>query len=477
MLFTSVTFLVFFCVTFTLYWAFLYKRPFARNLFLLVASYVFYGWWDWRFLSLIFISSVIDYAVALRMEATNCEKIRKRLLFISLGFNLGMLFFFKYFNFFADSLKTATEKLGFQLGDITLDVILPVGISFYTFQTLSYTIDVYRRTMPPTRDLVAFLSYVSFFPQLVAGPIERAEKLLPQFFRKTIPFDYQVAVDGLRMILWGFFLKAVLADNLAFYVEDLFKPGSQFSGSERALGLVYFAFQIFGDFAGYSLMARGIARLFGFDLMMNFKAPYFSRDIAEFWRRWHISLSTWFRDYVYIPLGGNRGTAAAAVSNIFIVFILSGLWHGASWTFLMWGLVNAVLYIPVYVLGVHKKHMGKIAEGHFLPGLKELLLMLVNFSVVCLAWTFFRAENLGHAFEYLGQLFSPSLFSFPAAMRGGLVWIGIVVVVEWVDRDRDVPLKFDRFPRALRWAIYLLILSVIFYRGYFGDRDFIYFQF
>jgi D-alanyl-lipoteichoic acid acyltransferase DltB (MBOAT superfamily) len=224
-------------------------------------------------------------------------------------------------------------------------------------------------------------------------------------------------------------------------------------------------------------MARGIARLFGFDLMMNFKAPYFSRDIAEFWRRWHISLSTWFRDYVYIPLGGNRGTAAAAVSNIFIVFILSGLWHGASWTFLMWGLVNAVLYIPVYVLGVHKKHMGKIAEGHFLPGLKELLLMLVNFSVVCLAWTFFRAENLGHAFEYLGQLFSPSLFSFPAAMRGGLVWIGIVVVVEWVDRDRDVPLKFDRFPRALRWAIYLLILSVIFYRGYFGDRDFIYFQF
>lgn len=477
MLFTSVTFLVFFCVTFTLYWTFLYKRPFARNLFLLLASYVFYGWWDWRFLSLIFISSVIDYTLALRMEATNCEKGRKRLLFISLGFNLGMLFFFKYFNFFADSLKTATEKLGFQLGDITLNVILPVGISFYTFQTLSYTIDVYRRTMPPTRDLVAFLSYVSFFPQLVAGPIERAEKLLPQFFRKTIPFDYQVAVDGLRMILWGFFLKAVLADNLAFYVEDLFKPGSQFSGSERALGLVYFAFQIFGDFAGYSLMARGIARLFGFDLMMNFKAPYFSRDIAEFWRRWHISLSTWFRDYVYIPLGGNRGTAAAAVSNIFIVFILSGLWHGASWTFLMWGLVNAVLYIPVYVLGVHKKHMGKIAEGHFLPGFKELLLMLVNFSVVCLAWTFFRAENLGHAFEYLGQLFSPSLFSLPAAMRGGLVWIGIVVVVEWVDRDRDVPLKFDRFPRALRWAIYLLILSVIFYRGYFGERDFIYFQF
>jgi len=477
MLFTSTTFLIFFCISFAIYWGFLNSGPVPRNWFLLAASYVFYGWWDWRFLSLVFASSILDYYVALILGREVREKQRKLLLGYSLFCNLGMLFVFKYYNFFADSLQAAAGRLGFQLGDVTLNLVLPVGISFYTFQTISYTIDVYRRKMEPSRDAVAFLAYVSFFPQLVAGPIERAEKLLPQFFRKRIDFDYGFAVDGLRMILWGFFLKAVLADNLAFHVENLFKPGSHFSGSERALGLVYFAFQIFGDFAGYSLIARGVARLFGFDLMVNFKAPYFSRDIAEFWRRWHISLSTWFRDYVYIPLGGSRGSTAAAMGNIFIVFMLSGLWHGANWTFLVWGLLNAALYLPIFIFGLHRLHHGTVAEGRWLPGLRDAGLILINFSVVCLAWTFFRAENLGHAFAYLSELFSASLFSFPAAFRGGLPWIALAVLVEWMDRDRDVPLKLERVPRSMRWAAYSLLLAVIYYRGYFGERDFIYFQF
>jgi alginate O-acetyltransferase complex protein AlgI len=477
MLFTSATFLVFFCVIFALYWSFLSSHAKPRNWFLLAASYVFYGWWDWRFLSLIFASSLLDYVLALALGRENRQPRRKFLLVCSLACNLGMLFVFKYFNFFAESLQVAAGKLGVQLGDVTLNVVLPVGISFYTFQTLSYTIDVYRRKMEPSQDLVAFLAYVAFFPQLVAGPIERAEKLLPQFFRKRIDFDYQFAVDGLRMILWGFFLKAVLADNLAFYVEELFRPSLQFSGSERALGLVYFAFQIFGDFAGYSLIARGVARLFGFDLMVNFKAPYFSRDIAEFWRRWHISLSTWFRDYVYFPLGGSRGTTSAAMGNIFIVFILSGLWHGANWTFLVWGLVNAALYLPIFVFGLHRVHHGTVAEGRWLPGLRDAGLISLNFSVVCLAWTFFRAENLGHAFDYLSQLFSASFFSIPASFRGGLPWIALAVLVEWMDRDRNVPIKLERVPQAVRWATYSLLVALIYYRGYFGERDFIYFQF
>jgi D-alanyl-lipoteichoic acid acyltransferase DltB (MBOAT superfamily) len=477
MVFTSSVFLIFFCITFAIYWSVLHSRPVPRNWFLLLASYVFYGWWDWRFLSLIFVSSVLDYAVALLLGRESQASKRKALLFCSLFCNLGMLFFFKYFNFFSDSLQAACGRLGIELGEVTLNVVLPVGISFYTFQTLSYTIDIYRRRMEPTKDLVAFLAYVSFFPQLVAGPIERAEKLLPQFFRKAIPFDYHFAMDGLRMILWGFFLKAVLADNLAPYVESIFQPGSEYGGSTRALGLVYFAFQIFGDFAGYSLIARGVARLFGFDLMVNFRAPYFSRDIAEFWRRWHISLSTWFRDYVYIPLGGNRGTTAAAIGNIFVVFVLSGLWHGANWTFLVWGLVNALLYVPIFVFGLHRKNNGGIAEGRLLPGLRDACFMALNFSVVCLAWTFFRAENLGHAIEYLSQLFSPSLFSIPQSFRGGLPWIGLAVVVEWFDRDKDVPIRFAEVPKAVRWFLYLALLSVIFYRGYFSGREFIYFQF
>ncbi len=477
MLFTSSVFLIFFSITFATYWSVLHSRPIPRNWFLLLASYVFYGWWDWRFLSLIFVSSIVDYAAGLLLGKESNFGKRKALLVASLVCNIGMLFFFKYFNFFSDSLQAALARLGIELGEMTLNVVLPVGISFYTFQTLSYTIDIYRRRMEPAKDLVAFLAYVSFFPQLVAGPIERAEKLLPQFFRKAIPFNYQFAIDGLRMVLWGFFLKAVLADNLAPFVESIFTPGSQYGGSTRALGLVYFAFQIFGDFAGYSLIARGVARLFGFDLMVNFRAPYFSRDIAEFWRRWHISLSTWFRDYVYIPLGGNRGTAAVAIGNIFIVFVLSGLWHGANWTFLVWGLLNALLYVPIFLFGLHRKNNGGIAPGRLLPGFQDLFFMILNFSVVCLAWTFFRAENLGHALDYLYQLFSISLFSMPTAFRGGLPWIALAVTIEWIDRDKDVPLRFEKWPKSTRWALYLVLLAVIYYRGYFGERDFIYFQF
>ncbi len=326
MLFNSIDFAIFLPIVFILYWFVTNKNLRLQNALIVVSSYVFYGWWDWRFLSLIFFSTIVDYTIGIQLKKEERQKRRKYLLWTSILINLGFLGFFKYYNFFLDNFISAFSFFGSEISASSLNIILPVGISFYTFQTLSYTIDVYRRKLEPTKDFIAFSAFVSFFPQLVAGPIERATHLLPQFYTKRT-FDYTLAVNGMRQILWGLFKKIVIADNCAEYANMIFNNSADYSGSTLVLGALFFTFQIYCDFSGYSDIAIGTSRLFGFDLMRNFNFPYFSRDIAEFWRRWHISLSTWFRDYVYIPLGGSRGGLWMKIRNTFIIFIVSGFWH------------------------------------------------------------------------------------------------------------------------------------------------------
>ncbi|MBN1987260.1 MAG: MBOAT family protein, partial [Prolixibacteraceae bacterium] len=346
MLFNSIDFAIFLPVVFFLYWFVTSKNLPVQNAFLILVSYVFYGWWDWRFLSLIVFSSGVDYLVGIYLAKSKIQRNRKILLLISIVVNLGFLGFFKYFNFFTESFARAFTLFGKTIEPTTLNIILPVGISFYTFQTLSYSIDIYKRKIEPTNDVVSFFAFVSFFPQLVAGPIERAAHLLPQFYTKRT-FEYTKAFDGVKQIFWGLFKKMVIADNCALIVNQIFDNYTNYSGSTLLLGTFFFAFQIYGDFSGYTDIAIGTARLFGFELKQNFAYPYFSRDIAEFWRRWHISLTSWFRDYLYIPLGGSRGGTWMKIRNTFIVFLVSGLWHGANWTFIVWGIFNAVLFLPL----------------------------------------------------------------------------------------------------------------------------------
>lgn len=478
MLFNSIDFAIFLPLVFVLYWFVFNKGLRIQNALLLAASYVFYGWWDWRFLGLILASSLLDYVVGLGLGRENRNVRRKLLLGASICLNIGLLGFFKYYNFFAESLTNAFTFFGLHLDPNRLNIILPVGISFYTFQELSYAIDIYRRKIAPTRDLIAFLGFISFFPQLVAGPIERAANLLPQFLRAR-QFDYGKAVDGLRQCLWGLFKKMVIADNCAVYANDIFNHAGTSSGSTLLLGSVFFAFQIYGDFSGYSDIAMGSARLFGFNLMRNFNFPYFSRDIAEFWRRWHISLSSWFRDYVYIPLGGNAGTIWMRIRNVFIIFLVSGLWHGANWTFVAWGLINALYFLPLMLLNRNRKNTGTVAAGQRLPSGKELLQMGMTFFMTLLAWIFFRADNLSQAFQYIARIFSPSLLQMPnvCPVEVLLLLCGFVAV-EWVQREKKHALHFDgrALPRPIRWAVYYGLLCGIFIYG--GSRqEFIYFQF
>ena len=346
MLFNSIDFAIFLPIVFVVYWFVANRSVKIQNFLVVAASYVFYGWWDWRFLSLILFSTMIDYCVGRGLLNQQNQFKRKVLLWTSILVNIGLLGFFKYYNFFLDNFIAAFTFFGSEIHSTSLNLILPVGISFYTFQTLSYTIDVYKRKLEPTKDFVSFAAFVSFFPQLVAGPIERATHLLPQFYKKRT-FDYGRAVDGMRQILWGLFKKIVIADNCAEYANLIFNNSADYSGSTLVLGALFFTFQIYGDFSGYSDIAIGTSRLFGFDLMRNFNFPYFSRDIAEFWRRWHISLSTWFRDYLYIPLGGSKGGLWLKIRNTLIIFVVSGFWHGANWTFVVWGALNAIYFIPL----------------------------------------------------------------------------------------------------------------------------------
>ncbi len=484
MLFNSIDFVVFLPIVFILYWFVFNKNLNVQNYLIVVASYVFYGWWDWRFLALILFSTIVDYSIGIALSKQKTPEKRRLLLWVSILVNLGFLGFFKYFNFFIDNFVAAFSFMGIQVSSSSLDIILPVGISFYTFQTLSYTIDIYRNKLEPTRDFVSFCAFVSFFPQLVAGPIERATNLLPQFYKKRT-FDYQNAVNGMRQILWGLMKKILIADNCAIYANLIFNNSADYSGSTLVLGAVFFTFQIYCDFSGYSDIAIGTSKLFGFNLKRNFAFPYFSRDIAEFWRRWHISLSTWFRDYVYIPLGGSRGSMANKIRNVFIIFIVSGFWHGANWTFMVWGALNAFYFIPLLLSSRNRNHLEVVARGRYFAGFNNSIHMLLTFMMVVFAWIFFRAENINHALSYIFGIFSPSLLTVPvfAGMKKAvltLIFITIFMAVEWLGRDMQFALADlqNHLNKPIRWSAYLFIVLTIYFFGNFSESiEFIYFQF
>lgn len=486
MLFNSIDFAIFLPIVFLIYWFVVNKSLKLQNLLIVIASYLFYGWWDWRFLSLIIFSTLVDYSIGIFLSRNNDPSQRKLLLWTSICVNLGFLGFFKYYNFFLDNFITAFSFLGEEITANSLNIILPVGISFYTFQTLSYTIDVYKRNLEPTKDFIAFSAFVSFFPQLVAGPIERATNLLPQFYQKR-SFDYSKAVDGLRQILWGLFKKIVIADNCAQYANEIFNNYTDYSGGTLALGALFFTFQIYGDFSGYSDIAIGTSRLFGFNLMQNFAFPYFSRDIAEFWRRWHISLSTWFRDYLYIPLGGSRGNTWTKVRNTFIIFIVSGFWHGANWTFIAWGALNALFFLPILLTNNNRKNLNIIAQDRTLPNLRETVSMVTTFCLTVLAWIFFRAENITQAISYVSELFGGLLtpnsyvqtYSYMMIIGKPFVFLFMVfIVLEWVGRREQYAIaKIGLlWNRKLRFALYYSIIIVILWFGN-NEQEFIYFQF
>jgi alginate O-acetyltransferase complex protein AlgI len=483
MFFNSLDFAIFLPIVFLLYWYVFNGKIKLQNALIVVASYLFYGWWDWRFLSLILFSTIVDYTIGLKLSNEENHLKRKALLWISILVNLGFLGFFKYYNFFIDNFITVFSFFGTDLEVNSLNIILPVGISFYTFQTLSYTIDVYRRKLEPTKDFIIFSAFVSFFPQLVAGPIERATHLLPQFYKKRT-FDYSKAVDGMRHILWGLFKKIVIADNCAEYANQIFNNSENLNGSTLVLGALFFTFQIYGDFSGYADIAIGTSRLFGFDLSKNFSFPYFSRNVAEFWRRWHISLSTWFRDYLYIPLGGSRGGTWMKIRNTFAIFIVSGFWHGANWTFIVWGALNAIYFLPLLLTNKNRNNIETVAQGRIFPTIKEFLSMLLTFGLTIFAWIFFRANNIEHAISYISEILSPSLFLKPnfegidSSSTTIIILVFIFILVEWKGREDKYAIEKlgIKWKRPIRYAMYYLIIIAIFWFGG-SKQQFIYFQF
>ena len=489
MLFNSIEFGVFLPVVFLLYWFVFARNLKLQNLFIVAVSYLFYGWWNVRFLFLIALTTLVSFvsgrliAHYQRRDTGNAVRwYKNRAWLISAGnilFNLGILGCFKYYDFFVTSFAEAFRLLGTSLQVHTLDLILPVGISFYTFQALSYTIDVYKKKTEATDDIVSFFAYVSFFPQLVAGPIERATRLLPQFYKERT-FSYPAAVDGLRQILWGLFKKVVVADNCAVFVNQIYADYTTKPSFSLVLAAVCFSVQIYCDFSGYSDMAIGTARLFGFRLMRNFNMPYFSRDIAEFWRRWHISLTTWFRDYVYIPLGGSRGSRWQRVRNTLIVFTLSGFWHGANLTFLFWGLFNGLLFLPLLLEKKNRRYIDIPAEGNVLPSAGEAISIFLTFILVTTGWIFFRAESLAQAFGYLSAIvsFSPVTGSYISLIPKKICFLVVFLFIcEWFQRDKEHALQIDIFPRWGRYMVYYSIVTALFFFTELEDIPFIYFQF
>lgn len=481
MLFNSIEFLIFLPIVFLLYW-FVFKKRSWQNLLIVVASYVFYGWWDWRFLILIAITSLCSFISGILLEKNEGrQKIQKAINATVIVINLGILGVFKYYNFFAGSLNTLIRNLfGYDLGWTTLEIILPVGISFYTFQALCYSIDIYRHNIRATHDPIEFFAYISFFPQLVAGPIERATNLLPQF-QKDRHFEYSEAVDGLRQMLWGFFKKLVIADNCAAIVNQHWDSFDTLPGVMLITLGVLFTFQIYCDFSGYSDIAIGCARLFGMKLMRNFNYPYFSRSIPEFWRRWHISLTTWFRDYIYFPLGGSRGSKWTTIRNVFIVWAISGLWHGADWTFVCWGLFHAVILNIYNVFGIRSKYEHDVAQGRLFPNIKEFGQITLTFSLAVIGWILFRAESMPQAADYFSAMINnPFLHGTEMPDLSILYICALFFIAEWFQRDKQHVLQFPdrrifRY-RAVRWCIYyILIIVIIAYTG--KSQDFIYFQF
>lgn len=483
MLFNSINFAIFLPVVFLLYWFVANKNLKIQNIFLLLSSYFFYACWDWRFLFLLMFSTALDYYTGLKMSQTENQKKRNFWFWLSIIVNIGFLGVFKYYNFFAESFAQTLENIGLYVNPWTLNIILPVGISFYTFHGLSYVIDIYKKRISAEKNFVDYAVFVSFFPLLVAGPIERATHLLPQIKKKRV-FDYTKAIEGLRQILWGLFKKIVIADNCAEYANLIFNNSDDFSGSTLALGAIFFTFQIYGDFSGYSDIALGTAKLFGIELLRNFAFPYFSRDIAEFWRRWHISLSSWFRDYLYIPLGGSKGGIWIKIRNTFIIFIVSGFWHGANWTFIIWGALNALFILPSILLNTNRTNLDIVAKGKYLPTLKEFISIVFTFLLTTFAWIFFRANSIEHAINYISKLFSSSLFSAPKfeGIDKSITIITLIIffiLIEWIGRENQYAIaKIGRkWKRPLRWAFYAFLIFLI---GMFMpsvESPFIYFQF
>lgn len=470
--------MIFLPIVFGLYWLIPAKNVKWQNILLLVASYYFYACWSWKFLFLLAFSTWLDYFTGLKIHDSTHQRWRKAWLLISVCTNLGFLGFFKYYNFFIESFASLLSNFHLEVHYSTLQIILPVGISFYTFHGLSYVFDIYNRRIVPTRNPVDYTLFVSFFPLLVAGPIERATHLLPQV-EKQRKFDYNKAVDGLRQILWGLFKKMVIADGCAEYANLIFNHPDTYGGSTLVIGALLFTFQIYGDFSGYSDIALGTARLFGFELLRNFAYPYFSRDIAEFWRRWHISLSSWFKDYLYIPLGGSRGGKWMSLRNTFIIFVVSGFWHGSNWTFVAWGALNAIYFVPLLLSGKNRSNIDIVAKDTVLPTFREAGGILVTFALTVFAWIFFRAESMSHALHYIGNMFQPSLLSKPQVFPS-LVFllIAVFVAIEWMGRRDDFALRSFalRWPRAVRWAFYYALVICIFVLSG-KEQEFIYFQF
>jgi alginate O-acetyltransferase complex protein AlgI len=478
MLFNSLSFLLFLPWVYVLYWFVFPNQLKRQNIMLLLASYLFYSFWDWRFLFLLLFSTGLDYYSGLFMADAKSQVQKRFWFWISIGINLGFLGVFKYYDFFATSFAEMLAQMGWKVNVVLLQIILPVGISFYTFHGLSYVIDIYKNRITPERNFVNYALFVSYFPLLVAGPIERATHLLPQIKAPRV-FNFQKSKEGIYQIIWGFFKKVVIADTCAVYVNTIFEHYDTANSLTLLMGAIYFAFQIYGDFSGYSDIALGVSKLFGIDLLRNFNFPYFSRDIAEFWRRWHISLSSWFRDYLYIPLGGNQGSLAKKIRNTFIIFLVSGFWHGANWTFIVWGGLNALYFLPLLIRQKNRTHLSIVAQGRFFPTFKELFQMLFTFGMTTLAWVFFRAATVTEAFHYLKNMFA---FSF----NGGIqylsidrysVELGALLVVfiglEWYAREGEHPIR-GRYT-ALKAC--LLLLGVMLLGTYSNPSSFIYFQF
>ncbi|MNK06621.1 Peptidoglycan O-acetyltransferase [compost metagenome] len=478
MLFNSISFAIFLPIVFIFYWFIANKNLKLQNILLLASSYFFYACWDWRFLFLLIFSTLLDYYTGLKMAAAKDVGMKKFWFWLSIAINLGFLGIFKYYNFFAESFAQAASELGLQINPWTLKVILPVGISFYTFHGLSYVIDIYKDRIKPEKNFIDYSVFVSFFPLLVAGPIERATHLLPQIQTKRT-FNYTKVIDGLRQILWGLFKKVVIADGCAHYANQIFNNSADYSGSTLVLGALFFTFQIYCDFSGYSDIALGTARLFGIELLKNFAFPYFSRDIAEFWRRWHISLSSWFRDYLYIPLGGSKGGTWMKIRNTFIIFLVSGFWHGANWTFLAWGFLNALFIMPSILFKTNRRNLDIVAQGKNIPTIKELSSMIITFSLTVFAWIFFRAESIKHALDYISNIFSKSLFSKPEIFpTTPILLIIFFIAIEWKGREEQYAIARFGFswPKPLRHAFYYCIILIIFTLAG-SNQQFIYFQF
>ncbi len=473
MLFNSLEFFLFLPVVFVLYWFVLNKSLKWQNALVLAASYFFYGWWSWAFMALLMASTLLDYLYGFGVAAVDRKKA-KLFLWLSVVNNLGILGVFKYYNFFALEVQQGLDLVGLQTNPYLLKVALPIGISFYTFHGMSYVFDIYRGQQKPVRNFIDYAVFVSFFPLLVAGPIERANHLLPQV-QKARTFRYQQALEGCRLILWGLFKKVVIADSIAQVIDPIFAHYTDHSGLTLLLAAIGFSIQIYGDFSGYSDIALGTAKLFGFELLSNFRFPYFSRDVAEFWRRWHISLSSWFKDYLYIPLGGSRAGKFKAVRNTFIIFLVSGFWHGASWNFIVWGFIHACGFLPLLLLNRNRKHLSEVvAQEQLLPSLKAFFQMLGTFTFVTFAWVFFRADTLTDATLYLQHIFVQGPQN---GLQGKsiLLWGALLLGLDWYLRHNERTLRVPT-NRILRTAIYFAFaLTVLLKLG--SHQSFIYFQF